>query len=118
MRSAFLRGPRPGYIFAAMLTVALAVGFPLYFQGVPLLLAAFFGAVCGVLGIWLVAYSTHNVLKHLTPPFCVGDLVVVMGGPHVGTTGRVTRLGRRSVVVALQDTLSSVSFDFSEVQRL
>ena len=101
-----------------MLTVAVAAGFPLYFGGAPLLLAAFFGAVCGVFGTWGVAYFTHNIWKHVTPPFCVGDLVVVMGGAHVGAIGRVTELGRRSVVVVLQDTSASAAFDSSEVQKL
>ncbi len=83
-----------------------------------MLLAAFFGAVCSVFGTWLVACFTHLIRKHVTPPFHVGDLVVVMGGPHLGATGRVTELARGSVVVALQDTAVSTVFDFSEVQKL
>lgn len=104
-----------------MVGVAVAVGFPIYSQGAPLFAAAFFGAVCGVFGIWFVAYWTHQIRKHITPSFAVGDLVVVMSGPHTGATGRVTEFGGRGskrVVVALQDGSSSVEFDSSLIQKL
>ena len=103
-----------------MVAIALAVGLPLYSQGAPLLGAAVLGAVCGVLGIWFVARAIHLVLKHVTPPFFVGDPVVVTVGPHTGATGKVTEFGgrsTRSVLVALEDGSGSVQFDLSQIQK-
>jgi hypothetical protein len=104
-----------------MLAVATLVGFPLYLQGTPLLAAAFCGAVCGFFGIWFVGYRTHQLRRHFTAPFAVGDLVVVTRGPHTGATGRVAELGgggSKSVFVALQDGTSSIAFDSSLIQKL
>ena len=121
MRSVFLKGPRPSYILATMLAIAVAVGFPIYYQGAPLILAAFSGAACGVLGTWFVAYFTHGVLKHMRPSFHAGDLVVVMRGPHTGATGTVKELsnrGRSEVVVELQEKAGVVKFSCHEIEKL
>lgn len=106
---------------AAMLVISLAVGFPIYRHGAPLLLAAFFGGVCGVLAVWSAVYLVHRIWKGITPAFSVGDLVVVVDGPHTGATGRVTGLGDRrgrSVVVTLRDSSGGVALGSSQVRKL
>ena len=120
MRPSILRRSRPGFVLATMLAIAVAVGFPVYYQCAPLLSAAFVGACYGVLGIWFLI-SLVGFWSRFPPRFHVGDFVIVMRGPHAGATGKVSAQSiksRRSVVVALQNGTGAVTFESHEIQKL
>ena len=101
-----------------MLVLAIVTGLPLYSAGAPLLLAAGVGGTCGVCAVWFLAYATHRIWKHVTPPFSAGDLVVVMGGRYLGKKGTVRAWGRRGAEVDLQDQPGPVVFRRHEIQKL
>ena len=85
-----------------------------------MLLAAFFGSVCGLFGTWLIVCIAHLVRSSDTQPFSAGDLVVVMRGPHLGATGtakELSKVGRGSVFFDLKDKACVVVFSYYEIQK-
>ena len=102
-----------------MLALALAVAFPLYDVGAPLPVAAFLGAIFGVIGTWFVVHFSWRIWKSVERPFSIGDPVVVMSGPQTGAVGKVKELGKAGdVLLELQTKSSAVAFRCHDIQKL
>lgn len=109
---------RGSYVLGAMLLIAVVVGFPMYFEGAPLLLAAFSGACCGVVGVWAFAFIVNSFISE---KLRVGDLVVVTTGMHTGVVGEVMELGKHgdpNSIVVLPEASPSFVVDLRQIKKL